>query len=100
MTTSLDPAELDNLCFGAPAIWQSAYAYPITTSKVLHEMALIIVHRSPPPIRDLGTSDSAAFRQIKISASFARILREDTTHRFDHPELFPGRCKAAAFEIK
>jgi hypothetical protein len=50
-TLSLDPPELDNLYFGARAIWQRAYFYPISTSKVLHEMALIIVHRSPPPIR-------------------------------------------------
>ena len=50
-TLSLDPPELDNLYFGARAIWQRAYFYPVSTSKVLHEMALIIVHHIPPPIR-------------------------------------------------
>jgi hypothetical protein len=73
MTTSLDPAELDNLCFGARAIWQSAYAYPITTSKVLHEMALIIVHRSRGQAiaLDLG---KLRFR-LRSPGSFERIWR-------------------------
>jgi hypothetical protein len=45
----LDPAEFDNLRFGIRAIWQSGYAYPIATSKVLHEIALIVVHRFRAP---------------------------------------------------
>jgi len=52
-------------------------------------MALIIVHRSLH--RFAGTSDNAGFRQIKSSASFARVLREDMNASFR--SLLAGGCK-------
>jgi hypothetical protein len=45
----LDPSEFDNFRFGIRAVWQSGYAHPIATSKVLHEIALIVVHRFRAP---------------------------------------------------
>jgi hypothetical protein len=84
-TLSLDPPELDNLYFGARAIWQRAYFYPISTSRVLHEMALIIVHRSSPPIRR-GQAITLDLGKLRVrlrspgscevyDASFDRYLR-------------------------
>ena len=72
-TTLLDPAQFDNLRFCTRAIWQSGSAYPIATSKVLHEIALIVVHRfrapgsvpSPQPIRrTLGAYDTGPAKVV------------------------------------